>query len=293
MKKLLVLLLPLLLFAPTRTFYCDHGWGYYYWLFGPIGPNQSEGMAAAGYQTLEYRGYVQFNLYSYPGSNTAINSLVLRLRNNTGGSGLQVDLNRVVSQTPGWDECGNTPPIYATNLAVNASPEQYSYLDFTNAQAITDFLGAWETGTWFGLGMKGSRGSGEPCMHFFYAFWASEIYDAALLVDYGIVGVDERQTPGSKIQTPRIVCSPNPARGIVDIAVSGMKNGVAEDKQIMIYNSSGQNIRTIFLPSVYCSRSAVSWDCRDAMNRQVPPGVYFVTFTSDQEQVVEKLILLR
>jgi len=293
MRKFIVFLLPLLLFAPTRAFYCDHGWGYYYWLFGPIGPNHSEGMAAAGYQSVEYRGYVQFDLYAYPGANTIINSLVLRLRNNTGGSGLQVDLNRVVSETPGWQECGGTAPVYVTNLAVSANPEEYTYLDLTGTQATDDFLGAWQVGNWFGLGMKGSRGSSEPCMHFFYAFWANEIYDAALLVDYGIVGIEETQTPNFKSRLPGIEISPNPAHGIVTIEVHAVENDIVGDETLIIYNSIGQIVRAISLPAVCSSRSAVSWFCRDGSGKNVPPGVYFVTLVHGNTRIVEKLVLLR
>jgi hypothetical protein len=293
MKKYMLLLFPLVLFALTRTFYCDHGWGYYYWLFGPIGPNQSEGMAAAGYQSVEYRGYVQFDLYAYPGSNTIINSLMLRLRNNTGGSGLQIDLNRVTSDIPDWQECGGTAPIYLTNASVNTSPETYTYFDLSGTQATDDFLSAWQSGDWFGLGMKGSRGSGEPCMHFFYAFWANEIYDAALLVDYGIVGIEEHQDPCTQDQSPRISISPNPAREILYITLSIMEESIGERSPVEIYSSAGQLVHTISLPAAYGDRFAVVWDCTDRTGRRVVPGVYFITWSAGKERLVEKLILLQ
>jgi len=293
MKKFIILLIPLLIFAPTRTFFCDQGWGYYYWLFGPIGPNHSEGMAAAGYQSVEYRGYVQFDTYSYPGAGTVINSLGLRLRNNTGGSGLQIDLNRVTSDIPGWQECGGTAPVYATNLAVNSSPEVYTYFDLSGTQAVDDFLTQWQVGNWFGLGMKGSRGTGEPCMHFFYAFWANEIYDAALLVDYGIVGVQETEIPNSKSRIPRTVLKPNPTRDVVDIIVQVTENDIGGETSLIIYNCIGRIVYANHLPAIYRGRSVVQWDCTDSVGRKVPPGIYFVTILGGEYSCIKKLIVLR
>jgi hypothetical protein len=293
MKRAIILLLPLLLFAPTLTFYCEHGWGYYYWLFGPVGPSQSEGMAAAGYQSVEYRGYVQFDVYGYPGSGTTINSLVLRVRNNTGGAGLQVDINRVTAETPSWQECGGTAPIYATNLAASNNPEEYSYFDLSGTQAIDDFLALWQAGGWFGFGMKGSRGSGEPCMHFFYAFWANEYYDAALLVDYGIVGIEDYHDSRPRIQEPRIMIRPNPAKEIVDITVQGAENAVIGETMLIIYNSAGRIVRSVPLPVANCARCAVQWDCRDRSNQRVAPGVYFITVSGVDHPCIEKLVVLR
>lgn len=292
MKRSIILLLPLVLFATTRIFYCDHGWGYYYWLFGPVGPSQSEGMAAAGYQSVEYRGYVQFDLYSYPGSGTVINSLFLRLRNNTGGAGLQVDLNRVTAETPSWEQCGGTAPIYATNLPASSNPEEYSYFDLSGTQAVDDFLALWQVGAWFGLGMKGSRGSSEPCMHFFYAFWADEIYDAAIFVDYGIAGIEEYQDPRTRIQAPRITIRPNPAYDVVNIELD-MNDRGCEQQAVVICDCSGAVVKHMNLNSEHCDLKSVIWDCRDRSGQRVASGVYFVTLAGSGWQCVEKLVVLR
>lgn len=300
MKKYIVIFIPLLLlYAPTRIFYSDWDWGYYYWLFGPIGPNHSQGMAAAGFSTLEYRGYNQFTINGYPGAGTEISSLVLRLRNNTGGAGLQIDINRVFSNTPGWDECGGTEPIYLTNQAVNASAEDYTYFDLTGTQAKDDFINAWQSSSWFGLGYKGSRGTAEPCMHFFYAFWADEMLDAALIIDYVIVGLNEHEEKATG--TPLLSVYPNPCRKITNIRfstgypdrITSLSYGTswAEGMELKIYNASGRLVRQ-FKDLTNYPFNQVVWDGTDQAGQRVVSGVYFVKLQTAGNSYIEKIIFV-
>ncbi len=297
MKRLLVILIPLIgLYAPTTTFYSDWGWGYYYWLFGPIGPSQSEGMAAAGYSTLEYRGYNQFSIGSWPGNGTGINNLTLRLRNNTGGSGLQITINRVTSATPGWDECGGTSPVYLTNQAVNPNAEDYTYFTLTGTQAVTDLLTAWQSGaSWFGFGYRGSRGSGEPCMHFFYAFWADYMYDAALIIDYTI-GVEETRVGRSV--TPMLSILPNPFRDQMTIQLQRPNDKFQMNPKcqmsLKIYDAQGRIVKSFNqLQITQLHNYTVIWDGSDDSGLQVQPGVYFVFLESDGLRERQKIILVK
>jgi hypothetical protein len=297
MKKILIVFIPLmLLYAPTRTFYSEWGWGYYYWLMGnPIGPNWSEGLAAAGYSGLEYRGFTQFALGGWPGNGTEISSLQLRLLNNTGGSGLQIDINRVTSATPGWSECGGTAPIYLTNQPVYANQDEYTYFDLTGTSARDDFLAAWQGGSsWFGLGLKGSRGSGEPCQHFFYAFWADEYYDAALIVDY-VIGVEEKPDAIAKVSF--LMVEPNPFRTKTDMRwqISGNRKEKDNSSQIVklqIFDVSGQLVKSLSLAEIG-DRSSVIWRGEDAAGRSVPPGVYLVALRTPSGTVYKKVVRLK
>jgi hypothetical protein len=297
MKKLFVILIPLLLlYAPTRIFYSDWGWGYYYWLFGPVGPSTSEGMAAAGYYSVEYRGFTQFSIGGWPGPGTQIASLVLRLRNNTGGAGLQIDINRVTSSTPGWDECGGTEPIYATHQPVNAPAEEYTYFDLTGTQAVNDFLSAWQSGSsWFGLGYKGSRGSGEPGMHYFYACWFDPNIDAALIVNYTIVGIEEAEE--RKIASSMLSVYPNPFTQMTEIRLpitDSRLQMTANRIQLKIYDVTGCLVRDFSqLLSDIDYRSSIIWDARDDHGLRVPAGIYFCTLESGTHNEITKLILLR
>lgn len=291
MKKFIVLLLPIVfLYAPTRTFYSDWDWGYYFWLFGPVGPNHSQGMAAAGYSSMEYRGYNQFTLSSYPGAPVQISALTLRLRNNTGGAGLQIDINRVLSDTPGWDECGATAPIYLTNQAVSANAEEYTYFNLTGTQAVDDFIAAWQTSAWFGFGYKGSRGSGEPCMHFFYAFWADEILDAALIVDYVIIGKEER---ASEAISPRYMSiQPNPCKNRVYINLETGQYEV-DIMDLTVYDAVGKMIKTFSIQKTYSSTpSVLIWDGTDLNGKKVKSGVYFIRLLVGNNIYTEKVILI-
>jgi hypothetical protein len=291
MKKFIVLFLPIIfLYAPTLTFYSDWDWGYYFWLFGPVGPNHSEGMAAAGYSSLEYRGYNQFTLGGYPGTGIQISDLTLRLRNNTGGSGLQIDINRVFSNTPGWDECGGTAPIYLTNQAVSANAEEYAYFDLTGTQAVDDFVAAWETSSWFGLGYKGSRGSAEPCMHFFYAFWADQMLDAALIVEYVIIGKEDHE-PGM-IKKTSLSVYPNPCKDKVYIDL-GTSEFTGDEFSLIIYDASGQLVKDCHTTPYNLHNAMICWDCQDQSGQKVTPGVYFIRLCTEDGVYIEKIILAR
>jgi hypothetical protein len=298
MKKILVLFIPLLLlYAPTRTFYSDWGWGYYYWLFGPVGPSVSEGMAAAGFSTLEYRGFTQFSLGGWPGNGTQITSLQLRLLNNTGGAGLQININRVTSSTPGWDECGGTAPVYLTNQPVNPNVDEYTYFDLTGTPARDDFLTAWQGGaSWFGLGLKGARGSGEPTMHFFYAFWADNYYDAALVVDY-VIGVEETAGQVDQVQTPLIAVAPNPFRTATYIniehsaeSIGKSKEQISEPSELQIYDIQGRLIRSFTLSAL---PFALCWNGTDHNGRSVPDGVYLFALRTPSATVYVKVVRLK
>jgi len=306
MKKILVIFIPmLLLYAPTRTFYSEWGWGYYYWLLGnPVGPNWSEGMAAAGYSGLDYRGYNQFALGGWPGNGTQISSLQLRLLNNTGGAGLQININRVTSATPGWDECGGTPPVYLINQPVNPNADEYTYFDLTGTPARDDFLAAWQGGaSWFGLGLKGARGSGEPGMHFFYAFWADNYYDAALIVDY-VIGVEENADQADQVPTPLIAISPNPFRDKTDIRWqitdksletdnrSGITDNSSQTVKLQIFDVSGQLLKSFSLTYIL-HPSPVIWNGTDQNGRSVPPGVYLVALKTPAATVYAKVVRLK
>lgn len=291
MKKFIVLFLPILfLYAPTHTFYSDWDWGYYFWLFGPVGPNHSQGMAAAGYSSMEYRGYNQFTLGGYPGAGTQISDLTLRLRNNTGGAGLQIDINRVFSNTPGWDECGGTVPIYLTNQPVSTNAEEYTYFDLTGTQAVDDFVAAWQTSSWFGFGYKGSRGSAEPCMHFFYAFWADEMLDAALIVEYVVVGKEEHEE--ESVTTPCLKIYPNPCKEKVYIDLG--KNESSDDRScLVIYNANGLLIKDFRITHDALHNTRIVWDGTDQNNQRVPAGIYFVELHTEDNIQIEKVILAR
>uniref|UniRef100_A0A7C4TIQ7 T9SS type A sorting domain-containing protein n=1 Tax=candidate division WOR-3 bacterium TaxID=2052148 RepID=A0A7C4TIQ7_UNCW3 len=275
-------------FASIITIYSDYGWGYYYWLFGWIGPNQDEGVTAAGYSgSIEYRGYTQFSMPGYPGSGTTINSLVLRLCNNTGGAGLSIDINRVTSETPGANECGVLPPIYLTGQPVNSGVEQYTYFDLSGTPAKTDFLNAWQSGAnWFGLGY---RGAGP--MHFFYACWFDEYLDAALIIDYTI-GVEEEIAQEQKVKSPELSVYPNPFKDVLRISYIVGRN--AENSELKIYDASGRLVHDFSRFTTPDLRPTnIIWSGDDESRRELPAGIYFVKLKGGDDWIIKKIIKIR
>ncbi len=258
----------------TITIYSDWGWGYYYWLFGWIGPNQSEGVTAAGYSgSTEYRGYTQFTMPSYPGQGTAISNLTLRLCNNTGGANLTININRVTSDVPGGDECG-VPPFYLSNQPVNSGSEEYTYFDLTQTQAKDDFLNAWQGGAnWFGLGY-----SGTGPMHFFYACWFDPYLDAALIINYTI-GIDEKK---GGLGSEGITLFPNPFRSQFLISLPSNMGDIAEGAIIKVYDVKG---REVFCQKEPAEKREMIIDTKD-----LPGGVYFVKMKRGSLNEIKKVI---
>ncbi|MEO0142731.1 MAG: T9SS type A sorting domain-containing protein [candidate division WOR-3 bacterium] len=258
----------------TITIYSDWGWGYYFWLFGWVGPNQSEGVTAAGYSgSIEYRGYTQFSMPGYPGPGTTINGITLRLCNNTGGTGLSININRVTSDVPGGNECG-VPPFYLSNQPVNSGVEEYTYFDLTSTQAKDDFLNAWQSGAdWFGFGY-----SGTGPMHFFYACWFDPYLDAALIINYTI-GVDENEDTSA---AKGIVLYPNPFNNYLVIRLTNYKNDSGKEPVIIkVYDIRGREVASF-------KKEPKKELIIDTGN--LPKGVYFVQVKADNYNEIKKII---
>lgn len=272
LRILAILCIPLCIFGASVTAYSDWGWGYYFYTFGWIGPSQSEGVTAAGFSSsIEYRGYNQFSLPPWPGSGTTISTLNLRLFNNTGGSGLAIDINRVTADTPAAEDCGTTPPVYLTGHAVNPNPDQYTYIPLP-AAAIADLTTAWQAGNdWFGLAYKGTG-----AIQFFYAWWADPAIDAALMIEY-TVGIEEHAELAPQTPAHSLRVFPNPARGTVTIQVQVAP--AAGLVPICIYDARGRCVRHLSAPVAGSGSGAfvtAQWDHDDDEGRTVPDGVYFI-----------------
>ena len=59
---------------------------------------------------------------------------------------------------------------------------------------------------------------------------------------------------------------------------------------VAVYNIRGERIHQQVLGS---GQRQLSWDGRDLSGRQMPTGVYFIRFSTEQSQVSSKLLLIR
>jgi hypothetical protein len=107
------------------------------------------------------------------------------------------------------------------------------------------------------------------------------------------VGIDEGEEVSSvPLQTALGILYPNPFRDRIEIRYSigpGAK-GIA----LKVYNATGRLVKSFNqLPKNRSLVNHVIWDGTDDNGRRVPAGVYFVSFTTDHHQQVEKAILLK
>ena len=104
-------------------------------------------------------------------------------------------------------------------------------------------------------------------------------------------GIEEHEKlSGLPLRTMLSALYPNPS-------TRGMKIGyqISEPSKIdlKVYDATGRLVRTLVqginVPGYY----TMVWDARDDLNRAVPAGVYFIRFSTDDYQKVEKAVLLR
>lgn len=72
----------------------------------------------------------------------------------------------------------------------------------------------------------------------------------------------------------RLLVAPNPTRTGLQIFADGF---LREACVLMIHDIEGRHIRTVKTADLFADRLSVWWNCRDANDRLVPPGSYYVS----------------
>lgn len=83
---------------------------------------------------------------------------------------------------------------------------------------------------------------------------------------------------------------PNPASGMVTFSIVSEIRG---EFRAAVFNSNG--LKVTDLPSFRCQRNkehVLTWDCRTGNRKSCPPGVYFLTLTTGNTTVTEKIIII-
>ncbi|MDZ7274913.1 MAG: S8 family serine peptidase [candidate division KSB1 bacterium] len=87
---------------------------------------------------------------------------------------------------------------------------------------------------------------------------------------------------------------PNPFRVAAgSTTVIGFTLSAAAPVQLRIYNTLGQEVRTLLSAPREAGRSEISWDGRDSSGRLLASGVYFYVISTPQATARKKLLLLR
>jgi hypothetical protein len=93
-----------------------------------------------------------------------------------------------------------------------------------------------------------------------------------------------------------ILLSPNPFHGQIDIRYQVPE--VVDNRQktvvsVVIYDATGRKIRDLADEAKEPGYYTVNWNGIDDLGREVPAGVYFVKFTTENCQTVHKTVLLK
>ena len=83
---------------------------------------------------------------------------------------------------------------------------------------------------------------------------------------------------------------PNPFDGSTVIRYALPVNSRVE---LVIYNATGQRVRTLVRGFQSAGYKSVRWDGRDSAGRRVSPGVYFYKFRAGEFEAIRKLILVK
>ncbi|UCG92873.1 MAG: T9SS type A sorting domain-containing protein [candidate division WOR-3 bacterium] len=108
----------------------------------------------------------------------------------------------------------------------------------------------------------------------------------AFLNWFGVVGIEERV--GIDSPTTLFALYPNPARNRLHIYAA--YSLVSERVAVKIYDAIGRLVKTLFKEK---ARDELIWDLRDANDRHVSNGVYFVRLEAKDRSEVKKTIILR
>ncbi|MBZ0269514.1 T9SS type A sorting domain-containing protein, partial [bacterium] len=84
--------------------------------------------------------------------------------------------------------------------------------------------------------------------------------------------------------------SPNPMTHAATVQLASGRSGWT---RVKVYDAAGRNVATLADEWIAAGEHEVTWDGRDAANREATPGVYFVRATQAGESVTAKVVRMR
>jgi hypothetical protein len=108
--------------------------------------------------------------------------------------------------------------------------------------------------------------------------------DATITI--GVVGVGPPVVPG-KLQ---LRVAPNPSRGS---AVCTIESDRAGPQRLKVFDTRGRLVRSFEDSVTTVGARKVTWDGRDSMGKDAPPGIYLVTLEAAGRSVSGRISLLR
>ncbi|MEO0225887.1 MAG: T9SS type A sorting domain-containing protein, partial [candidate division WOR-3 bacterium] len=117
-------------------------------------------------------------------------------------------------------------------------------------------------------------------------------FDLDALKPLHFSSVEEQIITRLESSEPCLSVYPNPFRFKTEIKFS--VGSRTKDRVLNIYDATGRLARSFcFISSGHCPATSLNWDGTDEKGRQLPGGVYFVEFKTENGRISEKLIRLR
>ena len=88
----------------------------------------------------------------------------------------------------------------------------------------------------------------------------------------------------------KLYCYPNPFNPVINISFALKKQ---QKIKVSIYNLKGERIKILCNRIYNIGNHSVNWNGTDSNNKKVSSGVYFYKFTTDEMNVIKKLMLLK
>jgi hypothetical protein len=147
-------------------------------------------------------------------------------------------------------------------------------------------------------GIEGSSHQGEICavknenfillgfpLYFFQDEGAADFLQQ-VKEEFGISHLEDLTIPAKT----RLQAYPNPFNPTIKIALN-----IPENKKITlnIYNSKGQLVKSLFSGRLETGERNFVWNGKDDGGKNVGSGVYFLKYTTENEDITRKLILLK
>ncbi|MBN2010811.1 T9SS type A sorting domain-containing protein [candidate division KSB1 bacterium] len=117
-------------------------------------------------------------------------------------------------------------------------------------------------------------------MHFDYI-------EVPFLIATSVADANQRRTPGSFTISANY---PNPFNPSTTIRYEMASAGQME---ISVFDIQGREIKTLLNEARQPGSYAIAWDGSDALGRSVSSGTYFIRFKSENEQKLQKVVLLK
>jgi len=135
---------------------------------------------------------------------------------------------------------------------------------------------------------------GDSLIPYAHVIWSSAYYDVCYrkisLKGFGGEGQQSATSVPITVQPSLAACEPNPVHGHTRISYALPAAG---DVSLGVYDAAGRPVRMLASGNQPAGNYSVSWDARDAGDKQVPYGVYFYRLDTPGFRSVKKAVVTR